>query len=126
MRPELNTTSAIRQWVQQEIDLRIQQMAGELAQKELQEDLWRAIEQDEDLLLKPSEIVDDTGEAIELEAFRSDLLRMIDEVYAEPWWGIVDRWKGYHMANTDKWYFAYTIDGDTITIVDACHAQNMK
>jgi hypothetical protein len=29
------------------------------------------------------------------------------------------------MANTDKWYFAYTIDGDTITIVDACHAQNM-
>lgn len=84
MRPELNTTSAIRQWVQQEIDLRIQQMAGELAQKELQEDLWRAIEQDEDLLLKPSEIVDDTGEAIELEAFRSDLLRMIDEVYAEP------------------------------------------
>jgi len=84
MRPELNTTSAIRQWVQQEIDLRIQQMAGELAQKELQEDLWRDIEQDEDLLLKPSEIVDDTGEAIELEAFRSDLLRMIDEVYAEP------------------------------------------
>ena len=38
------------------------------------------------------------------------------------------RWadKGYHMANTDKWYYAYTIDGDTITVVDACHAQNMK
>ena len=35
------------------------------------------------------------------------------------------RWSGYHMANTDKWHFAYTIDGDTITIVDACHAQNM-
>lgn len=29
------------------------------------------------------------------------------------------------MANTDKWYYAYTIDGDTITVVDACHAQNM-
>lgn len=29
------------------------------------------------------------------------------------------------MANTDKWYFAYTFDGETITIVDACHAQNM-
>ncbi len=28
------------------------------------------------------------------------------------------RWKEYHMANTDKWYFAYTIDGDTITIID--------
>lgn len=37
----------------------------------------------------------------------------------------LSRWKRYHMANTDKWYFAYTIDGDTITIVDACHAQNM-
>lgn len=37
----------------------------------------------------------------------------------------LSRWKGYHMANTDKWYFAYTIDDDTITIVDACHAQNM-
>lgn len=21
----------------------------------------------------------------------------------------IERWKGYHMANTDKWYFAYTI-----------------
>ena len=35
------------------------------------------------------------------------------------------RWAGYYMANTDKWYYAYTIDGDTITVVDACHAQNM-
>ena len=26
------------------------------------------------------------------------------------------RWAGYHMANTDKWYYAYTIDGDTITV----------
>lgn len=38
----------------------------------------------------------------------------------------LSRWQGYHMANTDKWYYAYTIDGDTVTIVDACHAQNMK
>lgn len=38
---------------------------------------------------------------------------------------ILKRWEGYHMANTDKWYFAYTIDSDTITVVDACHAQNM-
>ena len=29
-------------------------------------------------------------------------------------------------TNTDKWYFAYTIDGDTITVVDARHAQNMR
>ena len=38
---------------------------------------------------------------------------------------ILKRWVGYHMANTDKWYYAYTIDGDTITVRDACHAQNM-
>lgn len=37
----------------------------------------------------------------------------------------ISRWAGYHMANTDKWYFAYTMDDDTITIVDACHTQNM-
>jgi len=37
----------------------------------------------------------------------------------------LDRWKGYLMANTDKWYYAYIFDGDTVTVVDACHAQNM-
>ena len=37
----------------------------------------------------------------------------------------LSRWAGYHMANTDKWYFAYTVDNDTVTVVDACHAQNM-
>lgn len=37
----------------------------------------------------------------------------------------ISRWTGYHMANTDKWYFAYTFDGVTVTVVDACHAQNM-
>ena len=29
------------------------------------------------------------------------------------------------MANTSRWYYAYRIDGDTVTVVDACHAQNM-
>ena len=38
----------------------------------------------------------------------------------------ISQWAGYHMANTDKWYYAYTIDGDTITVVDARHAQNMR
>ena len=38
----------------------------------------------------------------------------------------ISRWARYYMANTDKWYFAYTIDGDTITVVDARHAQNMR
>ena len=85
MRPELNSTAAIRKWAQQQIDLRIQQMETELGRNESQEDLWHAIEQDEDLLLKPYfEFVYDGGEAIDLETFRADLHRMIDEVYAEP------------------------------------------
>ncbi len=37
----------------------------------------------------------------------------------------IARWAGYHMANTDKWYYAYTFDGETVTVVDARHAQNM-
>jgi hypothetical protein len=35
------------------------------------------------------------------------------------------RWKGLHMAKAGKLYYAYTINGNTITIEDACHAQNM-
>lgn len=37
----------------------------------------------------------------------------------------ISRWEGCYMANKGKWYYAYTIDGDTVTVVDACHAQNM-
>jgi hypothetical protein len=37
----------------------------------------------------------------------------------------LSKWLGLYMANTDKWYFAYTIEKDRIIIVDACHAQNM-
>ena len=38
----------------------------------------------------------------------------------------INSWKGKgFMANTDKWYFLYHIDGDTIYVDDACHAQNM-
>lgn len=28
------------------------------------------------------------------------------------------------MANKGRWYYAYTYDGETVTVVDACHAQN--
>lgn len=84
MRPELNTTATIRQWVQQQIDLRIQQMAMEIGGNESQMDLWNAIEQDEELLLKPSEISHDGGETMDLETFRADLHRMVEKVYAEP------------------------------------------
>ena len=37
----------------------------------------------------------------------------------------ISRWKGYFMANSKKWYYAYTINDNTITIVDVCHSQNM-
>ena len=37
----------------------------------------------------------------------------------------IERWKGWNMAHTGNWYYAYTVDGETITIHDACHAQNM-
>jgi hypothetical protein len=26
----------------------------------------------------------------------------------------IERWAGYHMANTEKWYYAYKIDGDNV------------
>lgn len=38
---------------------------------------------------------------------------------------ILNRWSGYYMANTDKWYYAYTIEDNIITVVDACHSQNV-
>ncbi len=103
--PELDSTAAIRLWAQKVMDMHVQGLLRETkAERDmLQEKLWHDIELDSELLLKPSEIVDDDGVAVDLETFRADLHKMID-----------------------KWYFAYTIDDDTIIIVDACHAQNMK
>ena len=37
----------------------------------------------------------------------------------------ISRWHDYNMAHAGNWYYAYTINDDVITIVDACHAQNM-
>lgn len=37
----------------------------------------------------------------------------------------IERWRGYYMANIDKWYYAYIILDDMIVVIDACHAQNM-
>lgn len=38
----------------------------------------------------------------------------------------IERWEKWHMAHAGHWYYAYSIDGDTIIIHDACHEQNMK
>ena len=83
LRPDLNTTDAVRQWAQQQIDLCVKQIESEQRQNESQDDLWRAIEHDTALLLKPSKIVDDNSEGIDLETFRADLHAMIEDVYAE-------------------------------------------
>lgn len=37
----------------------------------------------------------------------------------------MSRWKGLYMAKAGKWYFAYKVEGDTVYVYDACHAQNM-
>ena len=37
----------------------------------------------------------------------------------------IKRWQNWHMAHASNWYYAYSIDGDTIIIHDACHQQNM-
>ena len=38
----------------------------------------------------------------------------------------IHRWEGKGlMANTKKWYYLYKLEGDTIYVIDACHAQNI-
>ncbi len=60
--PELDSNAAIRLWVQKLVDMHLQQLRG-------------ASERD---------LLSDDDEAIDLETFRADLHRMIEEVYAEP------------------------------------------
>ena len=88
MRPDLNSATAIRLWAQELVDARMQQMraerGGSVSQREAsQEDLWHAIEQNPELMLKPSVIAEEDGEVIDLETFRADLHRMVEEIYAE-------------------------------------------
>ena len=84
--PELDSTAAIRLWAQKVMDMHVQGLLRETkAERDmLQEKLWHDIELDSELLLKPSEIVDDDGVAVDLETFRADLHKMIEDVYAEP------------------------------------------
>ena len=42
----------------------------------------------------------------------------------------ITRWSNYWMARSGKWYYAYTLTkdclgNDVVTVVDACHGQNM-
>lgn len=88
MRQDLDSTAAICLWAQELVNLRMQQMRAERernasGREATQEDLWRAIEQDPELTLKPSIIEAEDSETIDLETFRADLHRMIEEIYAE-------------------------------------------
>ncbi len=38
---------------------------------------------------------------------------------------IISRWKGMYMAHAFNWYYAYSIEGNTVVIHDACHQRNM-
>ena len=64
------------------------------------------------------------------EDMRRNINQAVDDMYLiEKRWNrripTISRWQGYHMETNGRWYYAYTIDGDIITIQDACHAQNM-
>lgn len=83
MRPELDGTAAVRLWVQELVDARMRQMRAEKGLQTPQKDLWHAIEQDQELTLKPSMVVTDEGEAVDLETFRADLHSMVEKIYAE-------------------------------------------
>lgn len=72
---------------------------------------------DEDLTLRP--YLDQSEEAMDLETARELLHDMVRKEYASLWTTVS---KSYHMANTDKWYFAYICNGNTVTIVDARYA----
>ena len=37
----------------------------------------------------------------------------------------IKQWRNWYMAHAGNWYYAYSIDGNTITIHDARHQQNM-
>ena len=72
VKPELDSTAAIRLWVQELVNLRIQ------------------------------ELINEDEETMDIEEARAMVHETIKKEYALPW------------------------TGDTITIVDACHAQNMR
>ena len=88
MQPEIDSTGAVRAWVQELVDTRMQQMRierehGAARGRTLQEDFWQTIEQEHELTLKPSVIVSDDDEVVDLDDFRADLHRMVEEIYSE-------------------------------------------
>lgn len=50
----------------------------------------------------------------------------LDSKSIEPNWGLAKYSQyGCRMIHIKRWYFVYIIEGDSIVVIDACHAQNM-
>jgi hypothetical protein len=85
--PELDSTMAIRLWAQKLIDMHVKSLLEEakatperdLIQDDVCRTAWQEVEEEcKDM------VSEDDEETIDLEAFRTELHKMIDDVYAEP------------------------------------------
>ena len=80
--PELDSTAAIRLWVQKLVDMHLQQLRRaserDLIPDEVCREIWQEVEDEY------KDMVFDDDETVDLETFRADLHKMIEEVYAEP------------------------------------------
>lgn len=81
LRPELDTTAAIRLWAQELIDLRLQQMRNE--SNLTPEEVYDAIEQ-RVKSSRQAELSASASHAIDVETMRERLHRMVHEVYSMP------------------------------------------
>ena len=80
--PELDTTAAIRLWVQELVDQRMQQMRNGFADQTTEE-VYDAIEQ-RVKSRSHTEVLASAEHAIDVETMRERLHRMVHEVYSMP------------------------------------------
>ena len=80
--PERDSTAAIRLWVQKLVDMHLQQLRRASERDLIPDDVCREIWQEVEDEYK--DMVFDDDETVDLETFRADLHKMIQEVYAEP------------------------------------------
>jgi methionine synthase II (cobalamin-independent) len=91
MLPELNSNAAIRLWVQKLVDVHVQELKNKYMHQQdstschdlIPDDVCRTVWQEVEEEYKDADY-DDADDAIDLETFRADLHKMIEEVYAEP------------------------------------------
>lgn len=86
--PELDSPMAIRLWAQKVMDLHVQSLLEEARatpeHDSIPDDVCREIWQEVEDEYK-DKVCEDDEEAIDLETFRTELHKMIDDVYAEPY-----------------------------------------